>query len=151
PAAALCAAIIIRKLRFRRMPPSKVEIVGGVPIRPSRVGASVVGAYLVMLGGVLVAFGPSTRPVIMVICWLPVVGGCATLLGVTVGWLPVGHIRLDPPGITIGGHGWAYTVPWDGISRMVPGEISRNPALFIWIRHLDVVTAHPPKRRERVI
>jgi hypothetical protein len=47
--------------------------------------------------------------------------------------------------------GWAYTIPWDGISRIGASEFHDNAALLIWLHHADVVNAHPPERKNQVV
>src|ERR1700730_3283064 len=145
--ATVFAATITRKLRSHRLRPLLVEIVGGVPIRPSRTRALAVGGSAALLGVGLVAFGRSYAAVFWSIGWFLAAAGCLTLLGLAVGWLPVGYIQFDPPGITIARRGWAYTIPWDGISRISAGEIHGNAALFIWLHEPGAVRAHPPERK----
>jgi uncharacterized membrane protein len=151
PCAMVFATSIVRKFRFRRLRALRVEIIGGVPIRPSRATVFVFGASLAMMGIVLVAFGRSYGIVFWALAWLIAIAGFATLLGLAAGWLPVGYLQFDPPGITIGRRGWAYTVPWDCISGISAGEYHDNAALFIWLDHPDAISAHPPERKGQVL
>src|ERR1700730_12421571 len=149
--ATVFAATITRKLRFRRLRPLLVEIVGGVPIRPSRHRALAVGPSAPVLGVVLVAFGRSYGVVFWSIGWFLAAAGCLTLLGLAVGWLPVGDIQIDPAGRPIARRGWGYTIPRDVVSQISGGEIHGNAALFIWLHEPGAVRAHPPERKAQAV
>ncbi len=151
----LCAVVlatkIVRKLRFRRPRPLRAEIVGGVPIRPSRAIAFGLGASLFALGAILVTFGRGYGVTFWSISWLVMAVGSALSIGIAVGWLPVGFIRFDPPGITIARRRWSYTIPWDCISGIAPGELHHNPVLYVWLDNPHAVDAHPPECKEQVV
>jgi hypothetical protein len=142
------AAIIIRKLRLRRSRPLRVEIVGGVPIRPSRTYYLAAAVAMSMLGGGFIVSGDAYPEVIRFTGWPLAIAGCAVLFGLAIGRLPIGHLQFDPSGITISRGRWAYTIPWDGIASMHGSELSEHhPVLLIRPHHDDVVSVHPPARK----
>jgi hypothetical protein len=148
---ATSAASIIRKLRFRRPHPLQVELVGGIPIRPSRVYYFTACAAITVVGVVVIVFGREYPDLFWYMGWPLAIGGCVMLFGLAIGRLPIGHLQFDPPGITISRGSWAYTIPWDGISKIGRGELSSHAALFIWPHHEDVVNVFPPERKGKLI
>jgi hypothetical protein len=70
----LCAVTfadtIVRKLRFRRLRPLHAEIVGGVPIRPSKLVLGRLSASIFVFGVLLVRFGGSYGAGFVCIAWL---------------------------------------------------------------------------------
>jgi hypothetical protein len=151
PCAALSIATILRKLRFRGAAPLKVELVGGVPIRPSRLGAATYGVAIATIGIILIVFGRSYGLMFWCLAWFIAFIGSSMLLGVAVGLLPVGYIRFDPAGITLAQGRWAYTVPWEAIYQLSGGEYHGNPALGIWLYDFDLITVQPTASRDRVL
>jgi hypothetical protein len=151
----LCAGVsvatIVRKLRFRRMRPLRVELVGGVPIKPSRANVLIVSSSIAVLGVVILVFGRHYGLVFWSMGWLLAAIGFLLLLGLATGYLPVGHVQFDPGGITIASRKWAYMIPWDNISQMRAGEYSGNPALFIWLHRDHAVEAQPPELNGKVM
>ena len=71
---AACAAVaainLARKLRYRRLRPLRVEVVGGTPLRPPRSHVVAMGVSLLVLGSILVVFGRSISFVLWAIGWL---------------------------------------------------------------------------------
>ncbi len=151
PCAALAANTIMRKRRFRRLRPLRAEIVGGVPIRLSRAVFLTYSLTFMTMGVVLVLFGRSYGPVFWAIAWGLAIIGCVLLLGFLSGRLANGYVQFDPEGITIGRRRWAYTVPWDDIERVGAGDVSNNPAVFIWLRDFNAVRVHPAEYRNRAL
>jgi hypothetical protein len=148
---ATSAVNIIRKLRFCRPRPLRVEIVGGVPIRPSRVYYFIIGAAITVLGAVIIVFGREYPEPFWFMGWPLVIVGCLILSGLAIGRLPIGHLQFDPPGITISRGRWAYTIPWDGIAKIDRRELSDHHAvLLIWPHHEDVVSVHPQECKGRL-
>ena len=105
---------------------------GSRPIKPLRSGVLALGVVFRSL------------------CWFVAAVGCLLLLGLGVGWLPVCYIQFAPPGTSIARRRWAYTIPWDRISRISAGEFHDNVALFIWLRDADPVIVHRPDRKAQV-
>jgi hypothetical protein len=151
----LCAAVhgatVIRKLRFSRMNPAHVEIVGGVPIKPLRANLIIIGAAVAVLGVVILVFGRHYGLLFWSIGWLLAAVGLVLLAGVATGLLPAGHLQFDPRGLTIAGRGHACLIPWDNISKMSAGEYNRNPALFIWLHRNDAVEVDPPEYKGKML
>jgi hypothetical protein len=151
----LCAVVFVitiaRKLRNRRMSFLAVEIAGGVPIRPSRGLAFALGLALAALGAVLIVFGQSYGVIFRSLAWVVAVFGGGFTLAAAMGWFPAGHIQFDPEGLTIACRRWSYTAPWDSIAGVAAGDYHDNPALFIWLRDVSAVKAHPPESMEAVL
>jgi hypothetical protein len=151
----LCTAVqgaaVVRKLRFRRMNPVRVEIIGGVPIKPLRTNVIIIGTALAGLGVIILVFGRHYGFLFWLLGWLLAAVGLALLAGVATGLVPAGHLQFDPRGLTIAGRGHAYLVPWDNISRMSAGEYNRNPTLFIWLHRNDAVEVDPPEYKGKVL
>jgi hypothetical protein len=150
----LCTATFVsniaRKLQFRSLLPLRVEVAGGVPIRPSRAVFLALASGVFGVGATLVTFGRGYGAIFWSLAWLMLAAGAALLLGLAAGWLPVGYFQLDPPGITIGGRRWAYTVPWDCL-QVSSGEFHDNPVVWMWIDRLEAVEAHPAESRDQVL
>ena len=151
PCAALSIATILRKLRFRRTAPLRVELTGGVPIRPSRLVAATCGVAVATVGIILIVFGRSYGLMFWCLAWVIAFLGSSMLLGVALGLLPVGYIRFDPAGITFAQRRWAYTVPWGAIYQLSAGEYHGNAALGIWLYDFDLVSVQPTASRDHVL
>jgi len=149
PCAALFTAIILRKLRYRRLRAEKAEIVGGVPIRQSRALLLAYSATLTIMGILLVLFGRSYGILFWTIAWMIALIGCALLLVVLFGRLASDYVQFDPEGITFGRRRFLFTVPWDGIAQVSSGSWHDNPAVFMWLRDLDGVHVRPVESRDR--
>jgi len=150
--ASVAVATIARKLRFTRLRPIAVEIVGGTPIRPSRLYMGVLGGALLALGTVLISYWHSSAPTLVVLSvWTMIVAGALLLLGLVTGYLPAGFIRFDPAGLTIGRRADSFTLPWDCITSVVPGEMHDNPVLLLCVGDLDAIIVNPSSARARVI
>jgi hypothetical protein len=99
---------------------------------------------LLALGSILVGFGRSYGLVFWSIAWFVAVVGAVVSLGVVAGRLPVGYVQFDPPGITIGGRRWSFTIPWDRVARLPPGGMD----LPLLMRALERYVADPSSRSE---
>ena len=148
--ALVAGSTVVRKLRFHRLRPIHAEIAGGVPIRPARSAAGSLGAALLLLGSILVVFGRGHGLVFWAIAWFIALVGAVVLLGVVTGRLPVGYVKFDAPGITLGRRRWSFTIPWDRIARLAPGEFHDNPVLLLWVDEPGAVRAHPAEYQPRV-
>jgi hypothetical protein len=149
--AALAARTLLRKRRFARLRLISVELVGGVPIRPSRSYLTVFALALSSLGTVLLFYWREAS-VVLLICGGMIAGAGALLfLGLVTGYLPVGFLQFDPAGLTIGRRRDAFTLPWDSIAAVRPGEFHDNPVLLLLLRDPSLVIVTPANARERVI
>ena len=151
PCAAVAVIIIMRKLRFRRLRALKAEIVGGVPIRQSRVLVIASGATLTAMGTIFILFGHSYGPVFLVLAWVIALIGGGLLIGALTGLWPNNSIQFDPEGITFGRTGFAFTVPWDNIAQVSAGAMNNNPAVFIRLHDYTGIIVHPNEQRERAL
>jgi len=151
----VCAAVaivtIVRKYRFARLRPLAVEIVGGVPIRPSRTYVAVLAATLLGLGFVLLPYALRESIVLLLCTGTMLATGAFLAVGLIMGRLPVGFLQFDPGGLTIGQRRASFTLPWDAIARVAPGEFHDNAVLLLWVRDMDAVLVRPPGLRARVV
>lgn len=140
---------ILRKLRLQRQSPLTVAVVGGVPIRPSRLRAGMFGLGLVGLGGTLALFRPGDSLIFLGCALLMVAVGGVIVVGLVTGFLPKSYLQFDPPGITFGYWGGKVTIPWSAITEVARGEIHGNQAVFIGVVN-EAVTAEPPSYLAKV-
>lgn len=148
---AVAARTILRKRRFARLRLVSVEVVGGVPIRPSRSYLGIFALALLSLGTVLLVYWRGASVIVLVCMWVIAGAGALLLLGLVTGRLPVGFLQFDPAGLTIGRRRDAFTVPWDSIAAVRPGEFHDNPVLLLWLHEPSVVIVTPPRARQSVI
>lgn len=149
--AAVCAFSIARKLRSRHLHVTKVQITGGVRIRPSRTMTFGLSGALLGLGLIMLVFGRGFGPVYSVLGGFIALVGAALFAGVVAGKLPPGYMRFDPGGITIGQLGSAFTVGWTNIASVAVGTVNDNPALMLTLHDVDAVIAEPPQAKPRVL
>ena len=150
-----CAVIggipIVRKLRPVRLAPDRVEIIGGVPIRPSRGILVTIGVWLVVVGITTIVFGWSFgviyRGVMLGFLGL----GCYILIGLWLGWLPAHYLQFDPHGITFGERGFSYLVRWKNLSDVAAGEINGNAVLLLQLARPDAIEVMPLERKTRAL
>jgi len=142
---------VLRKFRFRRFRALKAEIVGGVPIRPTRTQPLSIALVLTLMGVVVVLFGRSYGLIFWSLAWAMALIGCALTIAVLSGLIPNDYLKFDPEGITFARARYSYMVPWESIAQVSAGHIYDNPALFIWLRDHSGVTVHPSEKRARVL
>jgi len=151
----VCASVaivtIVRKRRFARLRPLTVEIVGGVRIRPSRVYVGVLATTLLGLGLVMLPYVPRESIILMLCIGVMLAAGAFLAVGLITGRLPVGFLQFDPGGLTIGQRRASFTVPWDAIAAVAPGELHDNAVLLLWVRDMDAVLVRPQRDRPRVV
>lgn len=124
--------IVRRKLRLQKYKPQQVTVVGGVPIRPSKMRAAQLGVGFSVLGAVFVLYGDQHDKLFMGIGWLVTSVGVAVLAGLVTGLLPREYFQFEPTGLTLGRRGGRVHIPWDMLLRVAPGEVHGNQAVFIW-------------------
>ncbi len=149
----VCGAIalgnVLRKRRFQIFGPISVEVIGGVPIGPSKARIVTVGTISTVLGIVLFVCRPS--PVPLAACeGIMLLVGLVLIVGVALGRLPTGYLRFDPSGLSFATRKGLYTFPWNSIERVEPGEYHGNPVLFIGLRSVEDAVAHPPMSRQKL-
>jgi hypothetical protein len=139
------AGTVLRKFRFRRHAAAKVDVQGGVPIRP-RMGAMLaLGGWLTVLGIILVVFGHSYPLLFRILgAGVAIAGGVLTF-GVLVGWWPGGFLQFDPHHLTIAQRAWRVRLPWDEIVDVVEAELQSNPVLLIAVADADRLAVDPPQ------
>ncbi len=140
---------VVRKLRYRRYRADRVDVVGGVPIRPQRRVVLVIGGWLMLLGIVLVVFGQSYPLLFQLLAGGVAMIGGGLLVGAVLGWWPVGHLQFDPHHLTIAERGWRARIPWGEITAVVEAEFHSNPVLLLAVADanaLDIAPAHANAR-----
>lgn len=149
-----CAAVagvgIARKL-WPAPAPERISIVGGVPIRPSRLLLGSIGAWLAVLGTVLLIFGWSYGVVFRWTALAILVPGCYLLVAVIARWLPATYLQFDPEGITFGHRGFSYLVRFDNLAGIAAAEMNRNPVLLMQLHQPDLIEAKPPASQMRAL
>lgn len=138
------AGWIARRRRESNMEVGEVSMLGKVTLRPSRFRGAALGAGLLALGIVLLAFGQRMPPLVQGTSWLITGSGCLLLAGVASGRLPNQYLEFRPNGFLLGSRGRQVLLPWDEISEVRGGEFSHNPALFLWLRNLGRCEVTPP-------
>jgi hypothetical protein len=150
----LCSVVhantIFRKRRDQQTACVTASVIGGVPIRPSRLRVAIMSQAIFGLGVVLVVFAKPMNQLLWYCGWFLVAVGAALLLGMIAGLVPVGYLRFDPLGLTVFYRGWGYTVPWDNIQKVAAGEVYSNPAAYIWIAASERVVPLPEAYRQKV-
>ena len=150
-ALAITIALIWRKYRFRRTAPLKVQIVGGVPIYPSRNRTLILGVWIAALGTISIVFGSSFDLLFQMAAGVIAIAGYAILLGVATGYLPrAGYLQFDPAGLTIGNRRWSYLIQWDNIAGLAPVMIDDVPTLYVRLHRPDLIEVMPPEQAEKV-
>lgn len=151
----LCAGIAIRtvfrKLRDSRFQSLSVHVIGGVEIRPSRLRILLMAVSLFVVGAVLLLFGTEYPFVFRVLAGLICGTGIALVLMIALGKIPVGFIRFDSEGFTIGRKRWNVTLPWDEIAEIRAGDYSGNSALYLWIKSLDRIKTDPEEFQNKAV
>jgi hypothetical protein len=75
--------------------------------------------------------------------------GALGLLAVALGWAPVGYVRFENAGLTLGYLRYALHVPWPALGGAVAGELAGQPAVFLWLLDASAWTTTPADLRAR--
>jgi hypothetical protein len=142
-------ATILRKLRYGRFRAKRAEVIGGVPIYPSRLRAVLLGGWMFVLGVILFVFGSAYPSLFRWLAVFVALVGAGLLFGVFIGRLPAGFMQFDPDALTLGQRGWHARIPWSEIAEIAEGEIHGNPTLFLWLRNIHAVDVQPPSAQVR--
>jgi hypothetical protein len=145
---AVSLATVWRKLRYRRFTAERIDVAGGVPIRPSRTFLPLLGGWLAILGVVLFWFGGGIGPIFQAIAVIIAVAGIGTLLLALTGFATAGYLQFDPDALTIAQRRWAARIPWDDIVRVQEGEYQSNPMLLITVAAPAELEIVPAKSRD---
>jgi hypothetical protein len=150
-----CAVIggipIVRRLRPVQPAPDRVEIIGGVPIKPSMGILMTIGLWLAVLGIITLVFGWSYGVIFRGVSSGFLGLGCYILIGLYLGWLPAHYLQFDPHGITFGERGFSYLVRWENISGLAAGELHGNAVLLLQLDRPDAIEVTPPERTTRAL
>jgi hypothetical protein len=135
---------ILRKQRNRRLRPVRAAVIGGMPIRPSRLRTAALAGGMLALGSTLIVFGVGYPLPFRIVAWLIAGAGTFLAFGMSLGKYPVGHLMFTPQGITIGLRRYATTVSWDDMLAWDAAEFNDNPVLRIWLRPGATLVVNPP-------
>ncbi|PJZ58118.1 hypothetical protein [Leptospira barantonii] len=143
----LCAGVairtVIRKRKESKFQGLSVHVIGGVEIRPSRLRILILSVSLVIVGAVLLIFGNEYPLVFRVLAGLICGIGIVLMVLVAFRKIPVGFIRFDYEGFTIGRKRWNVTLPWDEIALVRPGDFNGNSALYLWVKSYERIRTEP--------
>ncbi|MGI9424244.1 MAG: hypothetical protein ACR2PA_13715 [Hyphomicrobiaceae bacterium] len=148
---AVSVGTILRKYRFRRFAAEKVDVTGGVPIRPKTGIAGLVGAWLLVLGLILVTFGHDYPLVFRLIAGFIAVVGVVFLAAALTGQWPGGYLLFDPEHLTIAQRGWRARIPWDEITAVHESEFHSNPVLLVEVADPIRLEITPSAAQERAM
>jgi hypothetical protein len=141
---AVSVGTVWRKLRYRRFTAERIDVAGGVPIRPSRTFLPLLGGWLAILGVVLVVFGGGVGLIFQAVAVVIAVAGIGTLVLVLTGYATAGYLQFDPETLTIAQRTWAARIPWDDIVSVQEGEYQSNAMLLVTVAdpaELEIVPA----------
>ena len=142
---AVFVAQILSKYRSRRFTASKVEVAGGVPIRPKRGLGWLLGGWLFGLGVILFVFGASYPAPFRWLAGFVAAVGTTLLIATALGRFPGGYLQFDPDALTIARGRWRARIPWDDVGLVLEADLNGNPVLLIAVDDLDAVTIEPPE------
>lgn len=141
---------VVRKLRAAKLRPLSVEVLGGVPLRPSRLRMGLLGGGIFGVGLALLTV--PNKPIIILVCIAVMIAAGGFVLGaVLLGKLPVGFLQFDEAGLTVGQRNAVFTIGWDNIAAVWPGELHDNATLFLNVHDLGAVDVRPPEAKQQVI
>jgi hypothetical protein len=149
--AAVAGMILLRKLRAKAPSPDRVELLGGIALRPSRLLIGGIGAWIGGLGVIMFVFGSQYGLLLLGLGLGMAALGCFILVGIAVGWLPTEYLRFDPSGITLGRRRFAYMIPWDNIAALSTAEINHNPVILIELHQPERIEVTPPERMTQAL
>jgi hypothetical protein len=142
---AIAVANVWRKLRDRKFTAETIDVAGGVPIRPKRGLFLGLGAWLLILGIVLIVFGHAYPLLFRWLAGFIAVVGATLFVGTLVGYWPAGYLQFDPEGLTIADRGWRVVLPWNEITSVVEGDYQSNPVLLICVADASRLAVEPPQ------
>ncbi len=150
-----CLAVFVntiwRKLRYRALRPSHVEVTGGVPIKPRMGWAIGLGLWLAALGVIFVVFGHAYPLLFRVLGGFVAAVGMLLFLGTALGRWPGGYLQFDPETLTIAQKNWRAVIPWDRISGVYEGEYQNNPIVLIDVAGVETLNILPPSAVARAM
>jgi hypothetical protein len=151
-------ARILERRRLSRAAPLYVSIVGGVPIRSSRLVIGTVAGWLAT-SGTVGTFYFSVHFMGKQGAYADIIGcvgfsivaalGCYLLAGIITGRWPNEYLQFDPLGLTIGRGRWSYTVPWDNIVSIGVRELCDNFFVLISLDTKKSIIAHSEESLRR--
>lgn len=138
---------LLRRLRATA-PPVEVSVIGGAPIRPSRGRLMAVGAACTTIGTLLCAWAAGQFALAGLIGAPLLIAGLAALIGSLSGRLPVGFLRFDPAGLTVGHARFRYGIAWQGIAAVDASEFAGQPVVLIRLAASAQLATQPARHGE---
>ena len=146
---AVFASVIARKLRYRKFVASKVDVVGGIPIRPKKALMVVMGLWMLVLGVIMFVYGHSYPFEFRAIAAFVAVVGVVLFVGAALGKWPGGYLQFDPDCLTIAQRRWSARIPWHSIAAVHEAEYHSNPVLLIAVPDLAAIAIEPASATAR--
>ena len=140
---------IARKLGYRAFRATKVDVIGGVAIRPRRTRLFALGSICFGLGALLFMTPDPIELEAMSILLMFV--GATLIFGTMMRLWPSSFIQFDPNGLTIGCRNWRALIPWEAISSVGAMEIFENPFVCLSLKGQDSVDVQPASARAKAI
>lgn len=143
----IAVRVVVGKLRARRFTAERIDVAGGVPIRPSRIFLPLLGGWLAVLGVILYVFGGELPLIFRAIAVFIAIVGVAVLVLSLTGVISAGFLQFDPDALTIAQRKWRVRIPWDDIDGVHEGEFASNPLLFLTLSDLGRLEIEPADAR----
>jgi hypothetical protein len=122
---------------------TSVGVVGGVRLLPRRGFMLVMGAWLFVLGVVLVVFGERYSIIFQGLAAFVAACGLVAAVMAMLRLLPAGFLQFEPDGLIIGQRGWHVLVPWDCIYAVQQNELHNNPVIQLGVERNDALVVTP--------
>ncbi|WP_424958291.1 hypothetical protein [Hyphomicrobium sp. 1Nfss2.1] len=152
---AVSAGTVWRKLHYRRFVAKRIDVAGGVPIRPSRTFLPLLGGWLALLGVVLFVFGGEIGLIFQAIAVIIAGAGMTVLVLVVTGYTAGAFLQFDPEALTIAQLSrrgtWCARLSWDDIVSVREGEYESNPMLLVTVADPSALQIAPPEARDRAV
>lgn len=142
---------LVRGTRDARATADADRVPAGVPIRPSRRGALLVGAALLAIGAGPLVWLPELTPFVRAGAWACAALGAGVLGAAAAGLLPRGYFEFRDDALVLGMASYAVVVPWDRIRALEGSHYGGNPAIYFWFDAPEAFEVVPPQRRDRFL
>lgn len=122
-----------------------VQVAGGVKIRPSSTKLLLISAWLILFGPACVsaAYLHDGNWAIVGIGILVLVFGIFLMLGFALGKFPVGFLKFEHQGLTIGYRAWSVLVPWENVAQVSLTDPYENSILCLCLFDPTAVHVQP--------
>jgi hypothetical protein len=118
-------------------------------LRPRRTLALGLFGGLFAGGALILYFSGQYPPIFRILIGVVTAVGALGLVAVALGRAPVGYLRFEDAGLTVGYLRYALHVPWSSLGGAVDGELGGQPAVFLSLNDSSAWTTTPPTLRAR--